>query len=51
MNPASVEVEILESTPRFVKLKLPAVNIPVEMSHDFFKIRLDNGYFKVRQSQ
>lgn len=44
----SVDIIILESTPNFIKVKLPFLDIPVQMNHQFFNSRLRQGYFKVR---
>ena len=47
MKISSIEVEILETTPDFVKVKLPFLDIPVQMNHSFFQKRMEVGYFKV----
>jgi len=44
-----VDVEVLESTPDGIKVKLPFLEVPVEMNHYFFQKRLECGYFKVRE--
>ena len=50
MEIKSIEVEILERHPDVVKVKLPFLDIPVEMNHEFLRKRVESGYFKVRES-
>lgn len=45
MNPKSIIIEILESTPSYVKVKLPFVEVPIKMNYPFFLKRLKSGYF------
>lgn len=47
MNITNIDIEILESTPNQVKVKLPFVDIPVKMNHRFFNRRVENGYFNI----
>jgi hypothetical protein len=51
MKTSPVRVEILEQSPNSVKLKTPFIPIPIEMNHDFFNRRLQQGYFLVEQHQ
>lgn len=48
MDTKSIDVEVLESANDFVKVKVPFLEVPVEMSHQFFNTRLETGYFKVK---
>ncbi len=47
----SINVEILESTHDFVKIKLPFTEVPIQVNHQFFKPRVENGYFKVKNNR
>jgi hypothetical protein len=47
MDGKPIDIEILESTPQCVKVKLPFLDIPVEMDHQFFKPRMEKGYFRI----
>ena len=42
-----IEIQILEETSEFVKVKLPFLEVPVEMNQSFLKKRLDSGYFQL----
>lgn len=42
-----IEIKILEETPESVKVKLPFLDVPVEMNQSFLKKRLESGYFKL----
>ena len=44
----SIEIEILDKTPEFVKVKMPFSSIPIQMNYPFLKKRLENGYFRIR---
>lgn len=44
----SINVEILESTSDFVKIKLPFIEVPIQVNYQFFKPRVENGYFKIK---
>ena len=46
-----IEIQILEETPEFVKVKLPFLDVPVEMNQSFLKKRLDSGYFKLQKNE
>ena len=48
MDAKSIEVDILEATPHYIKVKLPFLDIPIQMNHKFFNSRLKSGYFKIR---
>ncbi len=50
MEIQSVNVKILEATPDLVKVKLPFMDIPVQMSYNFFQKRLEKGYFKIQEN-
>ena len=45
----SIEVKILEKKPEFVRVQLPFIDVPVDMSHSFMQKRIDSGYFQVVQ--
>ncbi len=47
MKNKSIKIHVLESAEDFVKVKLPFLEIPVKMNHDFFNSRLQTGYFKL----
>lgn len=47
MDGKPIDIEILESTQEFVKVKLPFLDIPVEMEHRFFEPRMQKGYFRI----
>lgn len=49
MESKSINVDVLESAPDFVKVKLPFLEIPVKMNHDFFNSRLQIGYFQLSE--
>lgn len=42
-----IQVEILEESKDGLKVKLPFLEVPIEMNWAFFNKRLDVGYFKV----
>ena len=46
METKSIDIEILEMNQDFIKVKLPFLNIPIDMNYQFFNPRLENGYFK-----
>ena len=48
MKNQSIEIEILDSTPDCIKVKLPFLDIPVEMNDQFLRPRLESGYFRLR---
>jgi hypothetical protein len=45
VNP--IDVEILEANNGFFKVKVPFIDVPVEMNSQFFNKRLECGYFNV----
>jgi hypothetical protein len=45
INP--IDVEILEINDDLLKVKIPFVDIPIEMNRQFFSRRLECGYFNV----
>lgn len=47
MNSKPIDIEILESNQKFVKVKMPFLDIPVEMDQQFFKPRMEKGYFRI----
>lgn len=47
MKSKSIKINVLETTPDFVKVKLPFLKVPVKMNHNFFNSRLQTGYFKL----
>jgi hypothetical protein len=47
MDGKPIDIEILESTPKSVKVKLPFLDIPVEMDQQFFQPRMEKGYFRI----
>ncbi len=49
MESKSINVDVLESAPDFVKVKLPFLEIPVKMNRDFFNSRLQIGYFQLSE--
>jgi hypothetical protein len=51
MKTSPVRVEILEQSPNSIKLKTPFVSVPIEMSHNFFLKRLEQGYFLLDKTQ
>lgn len=51
MNTTSIDIEVLEKTSEFVAVKLPFLKIPVQMNHQFFKKRLESGYFRIVNHQ
>lgn len=51
MQNETVEVKILEEKPDGVLVKLPFLDIPVEMNHYFLQKRLEMGYFKIQQER
>lgn len=44
-----VPIEILEHSKETIKVKLPFLDVPVEMNQNFFKSRLEQGYFVIGQ--
>lgn len=46
-----IQVEILEESKDGLKVKLPFLEVPVEMNWAFFNKRLDAGYFKLLHSK
>ncbi|NND34412.1 MAG: hypothetical protein HKN76_17640 [Saprospiraceae bacterium] len=46
-----VMIEIIERTPEVVKVKMPFTPVPIEMNHNFFQKRWDQGYFKLPDHQ
>lgn len=42
-----IQVEVLEESKDGLKVKLPFLEVPVEMNWAFFNKRLDAGYFKL----
>lgn len=51
MNLQPINIEILEKTPEFVAVKLPFLDVPVQMNYHFFNKRLESGYFKIGSRQ
>ena len=50
MDTKSIEVEVLEFNPNQVKVKVPFLDIPINMNHEFFNKRVESGYFSVPDS-
>ena len=51
MKKKSIKVQVLESTPDFIKVQLPFLQIPVKMNYDFFRSRIQDGYFKLNNER
>ena len=47
METKSIDIEILEMNQDFIKVKLPFLNIPIDMNYQFFNQRLENVYFNI----
>ena len=47
MRKSVVQVIVIEADKEKVMLKLPFVDVPVEMNRTFFQRRLRNGYYKI----
>jgi hypothetical protein len=43
----AINVKIIKLTTELVKVKLPFLDVPMEMSRDYFSKYLDSGYFKI----
>ena len=43
-----IDIEILETTSDYVKVKLPTFGIPIKMNHQFFQPRVEKGLFRIR---
>ena len=48
-NEKQVPVDVLYWSPKYVKVKLPFVEVPIKMNRSFFNRRIRNGYFKLIQ--
>lgn len=48
METKTIDIEILEMNQDFIKVKLPFLNIPIDMNYQFFNPRLENGYFNIK---
>ena len=46
-----VNVEIIDSTPEMIKLKVPFTPVPIEMNHEYFKKWWLQGYFRLQENQ
>ena len=51
MKKEPVQIEIVEKNSDFLKVKLPFLDIPVEMNWAFFNKRLEAGYFIIKNRQ
>ncbi len=47
MKKSIVQVILIEADQEQVMLKLPFLDVPVEMSRSFFQERLKNGYYNI----
>ena len=50
MHQKSIDIQVIKTTPEMVTVKLPFIEVPVGMNYDFFKKRLESGYFNVLDS-
>lgn len=44
-----INIKVIGTTSDFVKVKLPFLNIPVKMNHQFFAKRLEQGYYRIQR--
>ncbi len=51
MNGYRVDVDVLEANQHFVKVKLPFLDIPVDVKPQVFKHWLDDGYVRIRHGE
>ena len=47
MSTKPIDVKIIDSTPNFITVKLPFLDIPVKMNHELFNKRMESGYFQI----
>ncbi|TNE50775.1 MAG: hypothetical protein EP344_17050 [Bacteroidetes bacterium] len=48
MKTKPVSVKVLEATPQHLKVKLPAVHVPVSIDRAFFNQWLESGQVQIR---
>ncbi len=49
MPTEAIAVDIVSSNALFVYIKMPFLDIPVEMSYEYFFQRIAEGYFKIKK--
>ncbi len=47
MKKSVIQVILIEADQEQVMLKLPFLDVPVQMNRNFFQRRLRNGYYKI----
>ena len=49
MSTEAIAVDIVSSNALFVYIKMPFLDIPVEMSYEYFFKKIADGYFKIKK--
>ncbi len=49
MTTKTISVDIVSSNAQYVYIKMPFLDIPVEMSYEYFFQRIAEGYFKIKK--
>ena len=47
MSTKPIDVKIIDSSPDSVTVKLPFLEVPIQMNHELFNKRMKSGYFQV----
>ncbi len=51
MNIRPIQVNVVESSQDFITVKLPFLEVPVQMNHELFRNRMKSGYFHIMDEQ
>ena len=49
MTTNTIAVDIVSSNALYVYIKMPFLDIPVEMTYDYFFKKIADGYFKIKK--